>query len=71
MVGQQQGSLLTENQKTRGDIRVTASKRTSWEKLLILHGVHCGYREAKRLPADRDRIQGEVQSVLDSPAARI
>ena len=39
-----------------GDIRVMAPERTYWEKLLILHGVHCGYRDAQRLPADRDRI---------------
>ena len=39
-----------------GDIRVIAPERTYWEKLLILHGVHCGYRDAQRLPADRDRI---------------
>ena len=33
-----------------------APERTFWEKLLILHGLHCGYRDAGRLPADRDRI---------------
>ena len=33
-----------------------APERTFWEKLLILHGVHCGYRDAARLPADSDRI---------------
>ena len=39
-----------------GNVRVMAPERTYWEKLLILHGVHCGYRDAQRLPADRDRI---------------
>jgi len=29
--------------------------RTYWEKLLILHGAHCGFRDAGRLPSDRDR----------------
>ncbi len=37
-------------------IKVIALERTYWEKLLILHGVHCGYRDAQRLPADKDRI---------------
>ena len=37
-------------------IRVIAPERTYWEKLLILHGVHCGYRDAERRPADKDRI---------------
>ena len=39
-----------------GNIRVIAPERTYWEKLLILHGVHCGHRDAQRLPADRDRV---------------
>ena len=38
-----------------GAIRVIAPDRTLWEKLLILHGLHCGFRDSKRLPADRDR----------------
>ena len=37
-------------------VRVIAPERTYWEKLLILHGVHCGYRDEKRRPADRHRI---------------
>ena len=27
-----------------GDIRVIAPQLTYWEKLLTLHGAHCGYR---------------------------
>ena len=46
-----------------GDIRVIAPERTYWEKLLILHGVHCGYRDAERLPADRDRISRHYYDV--------
>ena len=37
-------------------IRGIAPERTYWEKLLILHGVYCGYRDKQRRPADRDRI---------------
>lgn len=37
--------------------------RTFWEKLLILHGIHCGYRDASRLPADKDRISRHYYDV--------
>ena len=46
-----------------GDIRVIAPERTYWEKLLILHGVSCGYRDAQRLPADKDRISRHYYDV--------
>ena len=39
-----------------GNIRVLSPRRTYWEKLLILHGAHCGYRDEQRLPEDRNRI---------------
>ena len=47
------------------NIRVTALERTYWEKLLILHGVHCGYRDDphQRLPADKDRISRHYYDV--------
>ena len=45
------------------DIRVLAPERTYWAKLLILHGVHCGYRDAQRLPADKDRISRHYYDV--------
>ena len=37
-------------------IRAIAPERTYWEKLLILHGLHCGYRDEERVPADRHRL---------------
>ncbi len=43
-------SLEAEN------IKVTAPERTYLDKLLILHGVHCGYRDAGRLPREKQRI---------------
>ena len=46
-----------------GGITVIAPERTYWEKLLILHGVYCGYRDGKRLPADRDRISRHYYDV--------
>lgn len=39
-----------------GNIRVLSAERTYWEKLLILHGAYCGYRDEGRLPADTNRI---------------
>ena len=39
-----------------GNVETLAPERTFWEKLLILHGLHCGYRDGGRLPADKDRI---------------
>ena len=39
-----------------GGIRTITPERTLWEKLLILHGLYCGYRDEQRLPTDRDRI---------------
>ncbi len=37
-------------------VRILAPERTYWEKLLILHGLHYGYEQEKRLPTDRDLI---------------
>ena len=44
-------------------VRAIAPERTLWEKLLILHGLHCGYRDARRAPADRDRISRHYYDV--------
>ncbi len=44
-------------------IRVLAPQRTYWEKLLILHGTHCGYRDEQRLPEDRNRISRHYYDV--------
>ncbi len=53
------------------DIRVIAPERTYWEKLLILHSVHCGYRDAQRVPADRDRISRHYYDVAMITATEI
>lgn len=44
-------------------IRVVAPERTYWEKTLILHGIHCGYRDEGRLPADKNRISRHYYDV--------
>ncbi|MCY3867939.1 MAG: nucleotidyl transferase AbiEii/AbiGii toxin family protein [Gemmatimonadetes bacterium] len=48
---------------TAEGIRVIAPERTYWEKLLILHGAYCGYRDAGRLPTDKDRISRHYYDV--------
>ena len=44
-------------------IQMIVPERTFLEKLLILHGVHCGYRDESRLPADRHRISRHYYDV--------
>ena len=39
-----------------GSVATLAPERTFREKLQILHGLHCGFRDAGRLPTDKDRI---------------
>ena len=46
-----------------GGIRVIAPERTYWEKVLILHGAHCGYRDEERRPTDKDRISRHYYDV--------
>ncbi len=54
-----------------GNIRVIAPERTYWEKLLILHGVQCGYRDTHRLPADGNRISRHYYDVAMITASEI
>ena len=54
-----------------GNVATLAAKRTYWEKLLILHGVHCGYRNEKRLPADKDRISRHYYDAATMTASEV
>jgi hypothetical protein len=48
--------------------------RTYWEKLFILHGTHCGYRDEQRLPNDRDRLSRhyyDVAMISDTETGRL
>ncbi len=50
-----------------------APERTFWEKLLILHGAYCGYRDQRRMPQDRNRISRhyyDAALLTDSGAGR-
>ena len=46
-----------------GNITVSAPERTYLDKLLILHGIHCGYRDGGRLPRERARISRHYYDV--------
>lgn len=37
-------------------VRTIDPSRTFWEKVLILHGLHCGYRDEQRLPNEANRL---------------
>ena len=54
---------LTDYSLEVGNLQVISPGRTYWEKLLILHGLHCGYRDEERLPSDRDRISRHYYDV--------
>lgn len=53
------------------NIRAIAPERTYLEKLLILHGLHCGYRDAGRLPSDRDRISRHYYDAATVAASEV
>ncbi|NJO96999.1 MAG: nucleotidyl transferase AbiEii/AbiGii toxin family protein [Pleurocapsa sp. CRU_1_2] len=38
-------------------------QRTFWDKVMILHGWHCGYRDEQRLPSDRQRLSRHYYDV--------
>ena len=44
-------------------ITVIEPERTYWEKLLVLHGLHCGFRDEGRLPSDKNRISRHYYDV--------
>lgn len=54
---------LTDWKFVVGGITTIDPARTYWEKLLMLHGTHCGFRDEGRLPTDRDRISRHYYDV--------
>jgi hypothetical protein len=62
---------------TVDDLTMIRPERTLWEKLLILHGLHCGHRDEGRLPVDANRMSRHYydaamlsQSALGSSALK-
>ena len=54
-----------------GSIRVIAPERTYWEKILILHGAYCGYRDTGRLPTHNARIARRYYDVAAITATHV
>ncbi|WP_414530363.1 nucleotidyl transferase AbiEii/AbiGii toxin family protein [Nodularia chucula] len=48
--------LFVEKDFSVGGITTLRPERTFWEKILILHGQCCRYRDEKKLPIDRNRL---------------
>lgn len=44
-------------------VTLIAAERTFWEKALILHGIHCGFRDAGRRPGDNNLISRHYYDV--------
>lgn len=53
------------------NLETIAAERTYWEKVLILHGYHCGFRDEGRLPTDKDRVSRHYYDVAIITAADI
>jgi Nucleotidyl transferase AbiEii toxin, Type IV TA system len=56
-----------------GGIVTLDPARTFWEKLLILHGCHCGYRDKGHVPADGNRLSRhyyDVAMISDTDTGR-
>ena len=45
------------------NISTITPQRTFWDKILILHGLHCGFRDQGRLPTSADRISRRYYDV--------
>lgn len=62
---------LPDRSFVSGGIRVIVPERTYLEKLLILHGTHCGYGDTGRMPADKDRISRHYYDVAVITATEV
>lgn len=51
------------------DVTLIAAERTFWEKALILHGIHCGFRDEKRKPGENNLTSRHYYDVAMMRAA--
>lgn len=58
-----QQELGTKLELTSKNVTLIAAERTFWEKVLILHGIHCGYRDEKRKPGENNLISRHYYDV--------
>jgi Nucleotidyl transferase AbiEii toxin, Type IV TA system len=50
------------------------AQRTFWDKVFILHGLYCGYRDELRLPSDRQRLSRhyyDVAQIFNSEVGKL
>jgi Nucleotidyl transferase AbiEii toxin, Type IV TA system len=52
------------------NIMSIAPERTFWDKVMILHGLHCGYRDEGRKPGDRQRVSRHYYDVILNPIGK-
>lgn len=58
-----QQELGTKIKLVTEGVTLIAAERTFWEKALILHGIHCGYRDEKRKPGENNLISRHYYDV--------
>lgn len=58
-----QQELGTKIKLVTEGVTLIAAERTFWEKALILHGIHCGYRDDKRKPGENNLISRHYYDV--------
>lgn len=58
-----QHELGTKLKLVTEGVTLIAAERTFWEKALILHGIHCGFRDEKRKPGENNLISRHYYDV--------
>jgi hypothetical protein len=58
-----QQELGTKIRLVTEGVTLIAAERTFWEKALILHGIHCGFRDEKRKPGENNLISRHYYDV--------
>jgi len=55
--------ILEEWNFSVANVTTIDPQRTFWDKIMILHGWYCGYRDEQRLPNDRQRLSRHYYDV--------
>ncbi len=55
--------VLSEWDFSVANVTTINPQRTFWDKIMILHGWFCGYRDEQRLPSDRQRLSRHYYDV--------
>ncbi|MEM8832167.1 MAG: nucleotidyl transferase AbiEii/AbiGii toxin family protein [Cyanobacteria bacterium P01_G01_bin.19] len=57
--------VLSEWDFSVANVTTIDPQRTFWDKIMILHGWYCGYRDEQRLPGDRQRLSRHYYDVAN------